>query len=255
MHHTGTVYTNIAGKIAKIVFEHPKSNCLPKKLITELSTTIDKYSLTQNINGVIIASSGDKTFCAGASFDELCSLTDQSEALDFFSEFAKLLISIKKCEIPVLARVQGKAVGGGVGIIATCDYAIGCSRSSVCLSELTLGFGPYVISPALIRKIGLANFSALTLSSDWHSAEWAFKRGLLNEVVEKKEDLDTACNKLTDLWNNNDRAALVSIKKLLWSSAENWEELLLDRASESAKLVLSAYSQGKLKEFKLKRPN
>ena len=237
--------------IATISFYHPEQNSLPSDLLSKLAETIESAGKNEKIKVVILKSEGDKTFCAGASFQELCAINDEETGALFFSGFANVINVIRKCPKIIIGRIQGKAVGGGVGIAAASDYCLASKFASIKLSELTIGIGPFVVAPAIERKIGLASFSQLSLdSTSFYSAEWAQNKGLYSSVHENNDELDKAVFELAQNLANYNPEALTALKKILWKDTENWDELLQERAIISGKLVLSPFTKEALKRFR-----
>ncbi len=236
--------------IATISFYHPEKNSLPSDLLKKMSQIIEDAGKNEEIKVVILKSGGDKTFCAGASFQELCAINDEETGALFFSGFANVINAIRKCSKIVIGSVQGKAVGGGVGIAAATDYCLASQFASIKLSELTIGIGPFVVAPAIERKIGLAAFSQLTLdATSFYSAEWALNKGLYSSVHENNVELDKAVFALAQNLANYNPEALTALKQILWKDTENWDELLRERAAISGKLVLSPFTKEALKRF------
>ncbi len=241
---------DIKNGIATISFYHPEQNSLPSDLLITLSQTIEKIGNNEAVKVVILKSDGDKTFCAGASFQELCAINDEETGVLFFSGFANVINAIRKCPKIIIGRIQGKAVGGGVGIAAASDYCLASQFASIKLSELTIGIGPFVVAPAIERKIGLAAFSQLSLdATSFFSAQWAQNKGLYSSVYESNDDLDKAVFALAQNLANYNPEALTALKKILWKNTENWDELLKERAAISGKLVLSLFTKEALKRF------
>ena len=246
----GELFVEIKNQIAEIEFHHPKGNSLPGQLLNELASKISDAGENKEVKVILLKSRG-KTFCAGASFDELLSLEDIEKAKIFFSGFGTLIESIKNCPKFVIAEVQGKAVGGGVGIIAACDYAIASETASIKLSELSIGFGPFVIAPAVIRKIGLSAFSTLTIdSTSWKSADWANEKGLYNDVVSSMDELLSKSSALCTSLSGYSTDAMKEIKNMLWDGYENLAEVHKKRALLSGTLSQSELTQQILSQFK-----
>jgi methylglutaconyl-CoA hydratase len=233
-----------------ISFYHPKSNSLPSNLLNELAEKINKASDDDNVNVIIIKSEGEKVFCAGASFDELLSIDNLESGKKFFMGFANVLNAIRKCKKFVIARVQGKVVGGGVGLVAACDYSMAVKDSSVKLSELAIGIGPFVIAPAIERKVGKETLSAMTINFDWRDAEWALSKGLFDDVYNSIPQLDDAIEALADKLNNTNPDAVVELKKMFWEGTDHWETLLEERAEISGRLVLSEHTKKYIERIK-----
>jgi methylglutaconyl-CoA hydratase len=199
---------------------------------------------------LVLKSSGSGAFCAGASFDELLAISTPKEATKFFSGFANVLNAMRNCSKIIVGRIHGKAVGGGVGIAAACDYAFATTESAIKLSELAIGIGPFVIEPAVTRKIGKSASTEMTLDTEWKSATWANQKGLYQKVYETPEELDLEITAFANKLASYNPEALSEIKKVLWEGTENWNTLLYERAEISGKLVLSDYSKKALSQFK-----
>jgi len=247
----GTIFTNITNKIATITFFHPSSNSFPSALINKLIDSFDRLSQDENVHVIVLKSDGDKAFCAGASFDELLQVESLEEGIKFFSGFANLINAMRKCEKLIIGRVQGKTVGGGVGIIAATDYSFATEAADVKLSELSIGIGPFVIAPALERKIGVSALSELTIDAiNWKTAYWAKEKGLYARVFENSRDMDEAVDILSNKLVSYNLRALTEMKKALWHDTSHWDELLLKNAEISGKLALSDYTKNALLKFK-----
>lgn len=247
----GSIGTTLENKIATIEFEHPASNSLTQDLLNKLATEFTILSLNPDISVVILKSSGAGVFCAGASFDELLAVTNIDEATKFFSGFANVLNAMRTCSKIVIGRVHGKAVGGGVGIIAACDYVFATMDSSIKLSELSIGIGPFVIEPALSRKMGKAATAELTLASnEWKDSEWAKSKGLYAKVFAGQVTLDIELTQFSSKLASYNPEALLEIRKTLWEGTESWDTLLNERAAISGKLVLSEFTKNALRQLK-----
>lgn len=237
--------------IATITFFHPQSNSLPGKLLRDLAHAIEKEGRNQNSKVIVLMSEGDRAFCAGASFDELISISSFDEGRNFFSGFALVINAIRKAPKFVIARVQGKAVGGGVGLAAAADYTLAHKSASVKLSELAIGIGPFVVGPAVERKIGNASFSALSINAAvWQSAAWALQKGLYAEVFEDLPSLDSAVSALAKELASSSPDAMKHLKEVCWRGTGDWDSLLMDRAEISGTLVLSDFTRQAISKFK-----
>jgi methylglutaconyl-CoA hydratase len=244
---------SIINTIATIEFYTPQHNSLPASILAELATTITQVGKTENCSVIILKSSGDKTFCAGASFDELVAIETLEEGLQFFSGFANVINAMRKCPQFIIGRIQGKAVGGGVGLAASCDYTLATKYAQIKLSELAVGIGPFVVGPAVERKIGTSAAYELAIdASNFKSADWAKQKGLFANVFENIEDLDTYIEQFAKHLSTQSPMAMAEIKKAFWSGTEHWDELLLQRAAISGKLVLSNFTKEFIKTFKSK---
>ena len=253
MHPEGQVSLRVEGAVMTIEFGHPRHNNLPSHLLQDLVTALDQASNDPKVKVVILLSSGDRTFCAGASFQELVSIENQAQGLEFFSGFARVINAMRRCTKFIIVQVQGKAVGGGVGLIAAADYALAVDTASVKLSELTIGIGPFVIAPAVERKIGLAALSELSIdAAEFRSAHWAEQKGLYAQVFTQRQDLDQAVAELSNRLSEYSSQAMSQWKSVLWSGTEDWDELLADRASISGRLVLSPQTKAQLVSYQKK---
>lgn len=236
--------------VATISFYHPAQNSLPSALLDRLATKINQAGDDGQTRVIVLKSEGDRTFCAGASFDELLQIKDKDAGAKFFAGFANVINACRKSPKIIIARVQGKAVGGGVGLAAAADYCLATEVAAVKLSELAIGIGPFVISPAVIRKIGLSAFSQLTIrAADFHPAQWAKEKGLYNEVYATIGNMDTGLDTLTEKLASYHPEALVGLKQILWEGTDDWDELLNKRAAISGELVLSEFTQQALQDF------
>jgi methylglutaconyl-CoA hydratase len=246
----GELITTIENKVATLEFGHPASNSFPSDLLNRLTNELNTLSTNSEVSVIILKSSGSGAFCAGASFDELLAVSNPEEATKFFSGFANVLNAMRNCSKIIVGRIHGKAVGGGVGIAAACDYAFATTDSAIKLSELAIGIGPFVIEPAVTRKIGISASAEMTLDTEWKTATWANQKGLYNKVYETSEELDKEITVFANKLASYNPEALTEIKKMLWEGTENWNTLLYERAEISGKLVLSDFSKKALTQFK-----
>ena len=247
----GSLYTQIQNKIATVAFYHPASNSLPGELLDRLAKEFVELNANEDVHVIILKSEKDKTFCAGASFDELVSITTFEEGKQFFLGFANVINAMRTCSKLIIGSVHGKAVGGGVGLAAACDYCFATVQASIKLTEFTIGIGPFVIAPAVQRKIGVAALSELTLdASSWQNAYWAKEKGLYAKVFDSEKGLDKEVDHLALKLAKYNPEALKEMKKVLWEGTENWGKLLEKRAEISGKLVLSEFTRNALQKFK-----
>ena len=248
---TGSISISIAASIATIEFGHPASNSFPSSLLHELTQTIETVGNDPEVMVLVLKSQGTAAFCAGASFDELLAVTTEAEGKTFFSGFAHLINAMRKCPKIIVGRVQGKAVGGGVGIAAACDYVLATQEANIKLSELAIGIGPFVIEPAVSRKIGKTALTELSLAAgEWKSAAWAKEKGLYANTFETIEKLDDVLSNLTRQLASYNPEALAEMKKVLWEGTSHWDTLLLDRAAITGTLVISEVTKKALAAFK-----
>ena len=247
------VKLDIKNKIGTIEFFHPQSNSLPSSILSDLSSTITKAGEDQNINVIILKSRGERAFCAGASFDELTAIDTPENGKKFFSGFANVINAARKCPKFIIGRVQGKAVGGGVGMASATDYCFATKFASAKLSELAIGIGPFVVGPAVERKVGTSAFSAMTINATkWFDADWAREKGLYTEVFDSVEEMDIEIEKLASTLSNSNPEAMEGLKKVMWQGTEHWDTLLMERAVSSGTLVLSDFTSNAIAKFKKK---
>lgn len=247
----GHVLSHRQDAVMTIEFGHPAHNSLPAYLLNELVQAIDQASDDDAVKVVVLRSFGERSFCAGASFQELIAIENEAQGLTFFSGFARVINAMRRCKKLIIARVQGKAVGGGVGIIAAADYALAMETAAVKLSELTIGIGPFVIAPAVSRKIGVAGLSALSIDAQgFRSARWAESKGLYTQVFDSVKAMDNSLADLCKDLSQYNIEAMRNIKAVLWEGTEHWDDLLIERAAMSGRLVLSPETKSQLAPYK-----
>jgi len=247
----GSLYTKIDGKVAVVEFGHPASNSFTSELLGRLTAELDKLSENSNISVIVLKSEGDRAFCAGASFDELVAVSNLEEGKVFFSGFAHVINATRRCSKVIVGRVQGKTVGGGVGLAAACDYVFATEASAIRLSELSIGIAPLVIAPAVERKIGAAAISELSLApTEWKNAYWAKEKGLFSKVFDDITELDKELDFFAQKLAAYNPDALEELKKVLWKNTSHWDKLLLERAAITGKLALSDFTKNAISKFK-----
>ncbi|MCF8713469.1 enoyl-CoA hydratase/isomerase family protein [Joostella atrarenae] len=247
----GSLYTKIENNIAILEFGHPASNSFPSILLKRLTDEINSLSENEEVHLIVLKSEGEKAFCAGASFDELITIENNEQGKAFFSGFGNVINAMRKCSKLIIGRIQGKTVGGGVGLIAACDYAIATEAAAIKLSEFTIGIGPFVIAPAIERKMGIAALAELTIAAtEWKNAYWAKEKGLYAKVYETLTEVDDEINTLTNKLAGYNPESLYAMKKALWENTKSWDSLLEERAKTSGKLVLSDFTKKALEKFK-----
>jgi len=245
----GTVSVAIDDGVADICFGHPKSNALPATVLRGLADEINAAGARSDVRAIVLRSYGTGAFCAGASFDELAAIRDRLAGKEFFMGFARVILAMTRCPKPIVTCVHGKAVGGGVGIIAASDYVVALSRASLRLSELAVGIGPFVVGPAIERKIGTGPFSLMALDADWRDAMWAERHGLYSRTFDAPAELEQALDhRVRELAASNPEAVRL-IKAATWRGTDDWPELLEQRAEMSGELVLSQYARAAIERF------
>lgn len=246
------VKSNLSDGVMTIEFFHPKSNSMPGTLLTVLAQHI-RRAKNPETKVIVLKSAGAGAFCAGASFDELQAVSNEEEAFNFFMGFANVINEMRKSDKLIIARIHGKAVGGGVGIASAADYTIASEKAQVKLSELAIGIGPFTISPAVQRKIGTSAFTQLSVNAtQWHSSDWAREKGLFAEVYPDTERLDAAVDRLSSTLSGNSNDAMTEMKKVFWAGCENWDQILTERARISARLVLTEHARNSIQKIREK---
>lgn len=239
--------------ITTIEFFHPQSNSLPGKILHDLTVAINHAGGDPGTIVIILRSAGEKTFCAGASFDELIAIKNEKEGLQFFSGFANVINAMRLCPKFIIGRIHGKCVGGGVGLASAVDYAIATEAAEIKLSELAIGIGPFVVGPAVERKIGLSAFSQLAIDASlWRNADWARRKGLYSELHSTTDGMDESIQRLANTLSQSSPEAMAEMKKIFWKGAEHWDHLLLERAKISGRLVLREFTKKAIAKFKAK---
>ena len=247
------VVSSTNDNITTIEFFHPQSNSLPGKILNQLADEIKLADSNKESAVIILKSAGEKAFCAGASFDELLQINSTEEGLNFFSGFSKVINAIRVSSKFVIARIQGKCVGGGVGLAAAADYSIALDTADIKLSELAVGIGPFVVGPAVERKMGTSAFSSLSIdATSWRNAQWAFNNGLFAELHTSIEKVDEAVLKLAKTLSQSNPEAMMELKRVFWKGTEHWDTLLSERAAISGRLILSDFSRKAIEKFKAK---
>ncbi|ESU23426.1 Enoyl-CoA hydratase/isomerase [Flavobacterium enshiense DK69] len=242
---------DIQNGIATIAFFHPEQNSLPGTILAQLAETITTVGNKEEVKVIILKSGGDRTFCAGASFKELITINDEQTGKVFFSGFANVINAMRKCPKFIIGRIQGKTVGGGVGIAASTDYCMATQFAAVKLSELNVGIGPFVVSPAIERKMGVSAMSQIAIDANtFYEASWAKEKGLYANVFESIEAMDEAVQKFAEHLCTYNPEAMMEMKKIFWRGTDDWDTLLAERAAISGRLVLSDFTKETLKKFK-----
>ncbi|NKI31360.1 enoyl-CoA hydratase/isomerase family protein [Croceivirga thetidis] len=247
----GSLYTQIENGIAHVEFGHPASNSFVSELLGRLANEFDKLALDDSVSVIVLKSEGERAFCAGASFDELVAVSNLDEGKAFFSGFANVINAMRKCPKPIIGRIQGKTVGGGVGLASACDYVHATVDAAIKLSEIAIGIGPFVIAPAVEQKIGKAALAELSLyPTEWKNAYWAKEKGLYAKVYDSIAEMDKELDIHLEKLATYNPEALANMKKVLWEGTEHWDTLLTERAELSGKLALSEATKAALEKFK-----
>ena len=244
------VKQTIENNVGYITFFTPEHNAMPSPILKQLELAIKDAGKNEDIKVIVLKSGGARTFCAGASFTELVAINNLEEGKRFFSGFANVINAMRKCPKLIIGRVQGKAVGGGVGLASATDYCLATKFAAIKLSEISIGIGPFVIEPAVTRKIGQTAFSQMTIDAEtFYTADYAKQKGLYADVFDSVEALDDAVLALATKLASYNPEALLELKRVLWQDTNEWSVLLIERAEISGKLVLSDFTKQKLKSY------
>ncbi len=247
----GHIGISVEEGVGTLSFFHPAQNALPGELLADLCSAIERLGKDETVQVVLLKSGGERTFCAGASFEELSGLTEIHSSVEFFSGFAKLINAMRKCPKFILGRVQGKAVGGGVGLAAATDFCFATRDAAIKLSELAVGIGPFVVGPAVERKIGASAMSQLAIDArSWRSAQWAMEKGLYAAIYDTIPEMDAAMASLAVQLSASSPEAMQALKRVIWEGTDHWDELLLERAAISGRLALSDFTKSAIAAFK-----
>ena len=249
----GSVSSFVTDGIGDIAFGHPKSNSLPSFVLRTLATEIETVGKRDDVRAIVLRSYGTGAFCAGASFDELTAIGDAAAGKEFFMGFARVILAMTRCTKPIVTRVQGKVVGGGVGIVAASDYVLAVDTASLRLSELAVGIGPFVVGPVIEHKIGPGAFSAMAIDAAWRDAQWGERQGMYARLFPNVEGLDTVVSEFPRTLAASNPEALAHIKRITWAGTDHWPRLLEERAAMSGTLVLSDYTRRAIERFKTAR--
>ena len=254
MDANGTVTYSVDGGIATITFSHPKGNSLPGSLLRRMAEVVDECSQDQQARVVLLRSEGNKSFCGGASFDELLAVETEAQGKEFFMGFARLILAMRRCPKFIITRVQGRAVGGGVGVISASDYALAMDTASIRLSELALGLGPFVVGPAVEKRVGFSAFSALAIdATSWRDANWALEKGFYADIFGDIHRLDEAVGILAKTLAASNPEAMAELKRNFSADTAHWNTLLEERAAISGRLVLSEFTSRALSAYRAKK--
>ncbi len=249
----GHVNVTFENSIITISFYHPANNSLPSNLLSQLVAAITAAGEDPSVSAVVLKSEGEKVFCAGASFDELAAIDTIETGKKFFSGFANVINAMRKCPKFVVVRAHERAIGGGVGLCAAADYCMATTQSTIRLSELAVGIGPFVIGPVVERKMGLSAYSEMSINAtEWRTPEWAKEKGLFNEVFENTTLLDDYLRRFTTQLTQYNPEAMRELKRVFWQNTGDWDELLAERAAISGRLALSDFTKNAIAAFKQK---
>lgn len=247
----GYVNLETSEGVATVTFHHPKSNSLPGHILSGMASAIRTAGGDHTVRVIVLRSEGDKAFCAGASFDELVAIDGPERGMEFFSGFAEVINAIRTVPVFVIGRIHSHAVGGGVGLACAVDIAYAHSSASARLSELAVGIGPFVVGPAVERKVGTGAFGLLSATpATRRDAAWCLQHGLFAEVFDAQEALDARVEAHARELAGYSAEAMAELKRVCWLGTEHWDTLLTERAAISGRLVLSDHTRQAIARFK-----
>lgn len=246
----GRVHHSVADGIGTVEFSHPKGNSLPAKLLNELASAISSLADDPSARVIVLRSAGTSTFCAGASFDEFTAVASPAQGQEFFLGFSRVILAMIRAPKFVITRVQGRAAGGALGVIAASDYSVAVRSAQVKLSELQVGIGPFVVGVVIQHKLGLAPFQFLGVHADWHDAEWCERHGLYAQLCDDAAALDAAVDAHARRLADSNPEAMAEMKRIFWRGTEDWEERMTERAAMSGRMVLSEFTREALARFR-----
>mgnify|MGYP000889048043 CR=1 FL=1 len=246
--------------VAKVTLNNPsKHNAFDDYMITQLSNAFTAIAENSDVRLMILASEG-QSFSAGADLNwmkRMASFSHEENRQDARA-LANLLKVLNFMRKPTIARVQGAAFGGAVGLVSCCDMAIATDRASFSLSEVKIGLMPATISPYVVAAMGQRASRRYFATAERFSANEALRLGLVSQVVSDEGALDAAVHSLVDLLLANSPAAMAASKQLIFDVAgKAVNDALIDMTCQRiADIRVSAEGQEGLSAFLEKRsPN
>jgi methylglutaconyl-CoA hydratase len=197
-------------------------NAFNEELIAEAIALFQWIPEQRDLRAVVLAGSGPN-FCAGADVNWMAKTVRYSreENIRDAAQMARMLALMNECPIPLIGRVQGAAIGGGVGLTAVCDVAVATATTKFGLAEVKLGIMPAAISPYVIAKIGETHARALFLTGERFSAERALQIGLVHRLASDETELDAIVSELLSQLSSSAPQAVRECKKLIAFVASN----------------------------------
>ena len=251
-----TILFNIEGSIARINLNRPEiHNAFNEIMLSELIEVFTDLQKKKGEIRVVILTGNGKSFCAGADLHWMRRMVRYSyeENVEDSKRLSECLYRLYTLPQPTIARVNGAAVGGGMGLVAACDIVVAQEEAVFSLSEVKVGLVPACISPYVIKRAGEAKCREFFLSGERISAEKAFSAGLLNEIV-PFDQLDMAVDRWKHQFLNNGPEALSVCKQLLEKvPGMNLDEAMEYTADGIAKLRISKEGQEGMNAFLEKR--
>lgn len=211
-----TISYSIENKIARVLLNRPEvHNAFNEVMIAELTDTFTKIAKDESVRVVVLTGNGD-SFCAGADLNWMKKMINFSYEQNFEDslKLAELFYLMYSLSQPIIARVNGAAIGGGTGLVAVCDIAIASENAKFSLSEVKLGLVPACISPYVIRKVGEGRCREFFLTGERLTARRALELGLINQMVPLAE-LDQAVQEKANQLLSSGPKAIAMCKELL----------------------------------------
>ena len=206
--------------IATVTLNRPQvHNAFDETLIADVTACFARLSEDAEVRAIVLRGAGE-SFCAGADLHWMGRMAgySQEENRADADALQRMFDVIATCPKPTIARVQGGAIGGGVGLVAVCDVVIAAPEAKFALSEVRLGLVPAVIAPYVLQKIGMGAARALFVTGERFNAEEALRIGLVQQVVAAIE-LDAAIQKKLEWILHAGPNAIAAAKRLLSSIA------------------------------------
>jgi len=247
-----TLTLEIDGSIAKVNLNRPAvRNAFNEVLIAELTIVFTDLGQRSDVSVIVLAANG-QSFCAGADLSWMKAMATYTyeENIADAQLLAKMLHTMYYCPKPLIARVQGEAYGGGVGLVAVCDIVIAADGSHFCLSESRLGLLPATISPYVIKALGEQACRRYFITAERFSAVDAYRMGFVH-VLSQASELDLNVEKICQAIIQNGSAAVKGCKKLVqdYASMPIDESLLQDSVKRIAEIRCSNEAQSRMKSF------
>ena len=247
-----TLEVKVENLVATVTLNRPEvRNAFNEVLIAELTSVFTSLAIQDEVDLVVLAANG-KSFCAGADLTWMKAMASYTyeENLADAQKLAKMLETMYRFPKPLIAKVQGDAYGGGVGLAAVCDIVVASEESHFCLSEARLGLLPATISPYVIKALGEQACRRYFITSERFSTTEAHRLGFVH-IVCPPSALDLHVEKVTQSTLQNGPAAVIECKKLVqdYASRDIDTTLVQDSVERIAKIRCSKEAQHRMKSF------
>ncbi|RFU44800.1 enoyl-CoA hydratase/isomerase family protein [Paraburkholderia sp. DHOC27] len=252
-----TLSVTLAGHVATVTLNRPDvRNAFNETMIAELTAAFHALDQRDEVRAVVLAAHG-KAFCAGADLNWMKKMAGYSDAENHADalRLAAMLSAIYRCSKPVVARMNGDAYAGGMGLLCACDIVVAADTARFCLSEARLGLIPATIAPYVIRALGEQAARRYFITAELFDCATALRLGLVSEAV-SEDKLDATIEQLTATLCANGPQAVRACKQLVQdlASRELDEALIDDTAARIARVRASAEGREGVASFLEKRP-